>query len=378
MASRLGSIFVELALDDKIYRQKLADIEPNAVATAKGVETAWRALGTKAGESFEAQRRAAENAYNLIKGHASSSAQDIIRAEEAKNSKIQALNDQQFGKQTSLIQSVKANWLTLTAAATAVYAAVAPSIQAYMDSETALMKLGLAMKNQGMYSKDAINDMVAFSEMVQSTTIFEDDLTKSIMATLQSFGMTTDEVKRSTLAAADMAAFTGKSIETVADLLGKAYAGNTSALSRYGIVVDETVPKSQKFTAVLEQLEQRFGGSAQAQLLTYSGQWKQLKSQFGDIQEVVGLGVLKALQGVMGTVGLVGASFWGMAETALASLTGLVGGLEAVARWAGMDKVASGIGIVTQGLAAATQNAKDAENAAMANASANFKNMASF
>jgi len=378
MASNLGQVFVELSLDDRVYKQKLSEIQPNAVATAKGVETAWKALGTKAGESFDAQRRAAENAYNLIKNHATSTANDILRAEQAKNDKINALNEQQFGKQTSLIQSVKANWLTLTAAATAVYAAVAPSIQAYMESETALMKLGLAMKNQGMYSKDAIDDMVAFSEMVQSTTIFEDDLTKSIMATLQSFGMTTDEVKRSTLAAADMAAFTGKSIETVADLLGKAYAGNTSALSRYGIVIDDTVPKSKRFTEVLEQLEQRFGGSAQASLQTYSGQWKQLKNQFGDIQEVVGLGVLKALQGVLGTVGLVGAAFWTTAETALSAITGLVGGLESVAKWAGMDNVASGIGTVTKGLAAATLNAKDAENAAMANATANFKNMTSF
>ncbi len=50
-----------------------------------------------------------------------------------------------------------------------------------------------------------------------------------------------------------------------ADLLGKAYAGNTSALGRYGIVVDETIPKAEKFEAVLRQLEARFGGAAQAE-----------------------------------------------------------------------------------------------------------------
>ena len=67
MASNLGSVYVELSLDDKLYKQKLSEIQPGAEATAKGVETAWRALGTKSADAFDMQRRAAENAFSLVK-----------------------------------------------------------------------------------------------------------------------------------------------------------------------------------------------------------------------------------------------------------------------------------------------------------------------
>jgi len=99
MASNLGTVFVELSLDDKVYKQKLSDIQPHAVATAKGVETAWKALGTKSAEVFDAQRRAAENAYTLIKNSAMTTTKDIVRAEEAKAAKIKSINEQQFGHQ---------------------------------------------------------------------------------------------------------------------------------------------------------------------------------------------------------------------------------------------------------------------------------------
>jgi hypothetical protein len=217
----------------------------------------------------------------------------------------------------SILSKIKSHWFGFTAAAAAAYAAVIPSIQAYMEAETAVMKLGLAMKNQGDYSRAALSDLVAYSEQMQRTTAVEDDMAKSIMGTLKSFGMTNQEVKRATMAAADMASFTGKSIETVSELLGKAYAGNTAALGRYGIVIDDQIPKAEKFSAVLMQLEQRFGGAAQAELLTYAGQWKHLKNQWQDVQEFLGLVFLKTIQALQVTAGLLAVTFMSSGERIL-------------------------------------------------------------
>ena len=121
MASNLGTIFVELSLDDKVYKQRLSEVQSGAVATAKGVETAWKALGTKSEESFNAQRRAAENAYNLIKQSAGDNLSEITRAHEAMTNKINSLNEQQFGTSTSLIDKLKSNWI---AASAAIYGAM--------------------------------------------------------------------------------------------------------------------------------------------------------------------------------------------------------------------------------------------------------------
>lgn len=276
------------------------------------MEKNFQRLGLKSGQHFDLLRAKAENAYQGIKHSSTSTANDILRAEQAKHEQLTRLNEQQFGRQESLIAKIKEHWLGLTAAATAVYYAVAPSITAYMESETALLRLALAMKNQGDFTREGLQDLVAFSEQIQQTTAYEDDFTKSIMGNLKSYGMSNEEVKRATRIALDFASAKqaeGMTASTAAELLGKAYAGNTSTLSRYGVVVDETLKGAEKFEAVLVQLEQRFGSAAQAELLTYAGQWKQLKNQWGDIQEVIGLGVLKSLQAVNVTAGLVAESF---------------------------------------------------------------------
>jgi len=246
-------------------------------------------------------------------------------------------------------------------------------VQAYMQSESAVMKLGIALNNQGTYTREALADMVAFSEEMQRTTTVEDDLAKSIMGTLASFGMTTEEIKRSTKAAADMATFTGKSIETVADLLGKAYAGNTSALSRYGIVVDETGTKSEKFQAVLEQLEQRFGGAAQAELSTYAGQWKQLQNQWGDIKEVLGLGLLKTIEALLTAAGLIGVTFLTAGEKILhffdvltTPIQLLLKGLATVAEYGGMTDLAEGMRTAAGAIGEARKNIDSAKESTLA------------
>ncbi len=114
--SSLGSVFVELSLDDKVYKQKLGETLTSATATAKGIETSWRVLGQKSDAIYEQQRRSAENAYTLIKNAATSTAQDIIRAEEAKVAKIKAINEQQFGHQSTLLEKLKDNYIKVGAA----------------------------------------------------------------------------------------------------------------------------------------------------------------------------------------------------------------------------------------------------------------------
>ena len=182
----------------------------------------------------------------VIKNFSDQAAANLKKVEDAGRSMKTGFADTWQGMATGINQA--------TQVFQQIVGTLKPMVDAYMASETATMKLGIALKNQGAYTREALADFEAFAEQMQRTTTVEDDLAKSIMGTLKSFGMTTEEVKRSTQAAADMAAFTGKSIETVADLLGKAYAGNTSALGRYGIVVDETIPKAEKFEAVLRQL----------------------------------------------------------------------------------------------------------------------------
>jgi lambda family phage tail tape measure protein len=111
MAGKLGTVFVELSLDDKVYKQKLGETLTSATATAKGIETSWRVLGQKSDAIYEQQKRTAENAYTLIKNSATSTARDIVRAEEAKVAKIKAINEQQYGHHETLLEKLKSNYV---------------------------------------------------------------------------------------------------------------------------------------------------------------------------------------------------------------------------------------------------------------------------
>jgi len=94
-------------------------------------------------------------------------------------------------------------------------------------------------------------------------------------------------MKRVMEAALDFSVVAG-SLETAVDLLTKASVGYTSTLSRYGIIIDESIPKSQKFEAALKIIESRTYGMQKAMTETTEGAIKQMKNAFGDLAEEIG------------------------------------------------------------------------------------------
>jgi hypothetical protein len=124
----IGKIFVELDLDPSKYMKGLQGIHKDASVVTLDVEKNFKDLGIKSSQHFDLLRAKAENAYQGIKHSSLSSANDIVRAEEAKNAKLTQLNEQQFGKQRSIIDTLKTHWI---AASAAVIASVALIGKAY-------------------------------------------------------------------------------------------------------------------------------------------------------------------------------------------------------------------------------------------------------
>ena len=376
MAKNIGKIFVQLTLEDETFSKSLSSDLGNAQATAKGIDASFRALGVNTNKYFDDNRKAAENAYQLIHKSGKFAADELVRAEEAKNAKIHALNEQQFGKQTSFIESAKKNWLALSAGAVAAFyairSAVEEPIKAYMESETALLKMGMAMKNQGDFTRAALADMEDFAKQVQKTTAYEDDATLAIMANLKSYGLSNEQVKLATQAALDLAtakANEGMTTERASEILGKAYLGIATGLKKVGIQIDETAPKGELLNTVMTQIEARFGGSAQAELLTYAGQWKQVGNQWNDIQEFLGLIFLKTIERLFVVVGFVGEQFLttgnlilGVLRGVLSPLMLVIDGMAYLAEKAGMTETAAGMRAFTSAIGNAQNAIKEARS----------------
>jgi hypothetical protein len=64
----------------------------------------------------------------------------------------------------------------------------------------------------------------------------------------------------------------------------------------------------------MAQIQGRFGGAAAAELETYAGQWKQIKNVMGDAAEVVGVVLLKALEGAAFGANIVAVGFYTVLE----------------------------------------------------------------
>ncbi|MFH1605282.1 MAG: hypothetical protein ABIH03_15410 [Pseudomonadota bacterium] len=77
-------------------------------------------------------------------------------------------------------------------------------------------------------------------------------------------------------------------------LVGRAALGQTQMLTRYGIVLDESLGPQEKFNALL-QIGAKSFGLAQAETRTASGQLKQAKNALGDAAEKLGKTLIPAM-----------------------------------------------------------------------------------
>lgn len=123
MAHSVGTIFAEVGLDFQPYSQAQKRLLKEATSTTLNIEKSYKDLGIKSAKEFDLMRAKVQNAYNRITSDARTSADDIVRAEKAKAEQLKKINEEQFGRQTSLLESLKSNWLAYSAAAiAAVYA----------------------------------------------------------------------------------------------------------------------------------------------------------------------------------------------------------------------------------------------------------------
>lgn len=180
--------------------------------------------------------------------------------------------------------------LSLVAAgfATAVGTAVFKSIKAYGEEEQAIAELNQALKNQGVAVNEASADLTQYAAELQKVTTFGDETIIGLQAQLVSYGLTGEALKTVTKTTLDFAAAKKIDLKAAADLVGKAFVGETGTLSRYGIILDKNIPKVGQFSEVINQLNDRFGGQAEAQRNTTLGQLQGMQNAFGDLQEVLG------------------------------------------------------------------------------------------
>jgi len=99
--------------------------------------------------------------------------------------------------------------------------------------------------------------------------------------------------------AMDIAAATGKPLESVVSALEKAYGGNMTALGRLAPEYRQLIKDGASFEEVMAKLGKTTGGAATDAANTAAGQFKRMKLALDETKESVGAALLPAIEAIL-------------------------------------------------------------------------------
>ncbi len=206
-----------------------------------------------------------------------------------------------FGDKVSKAGKVVGAALVAAAAAAGAYAVKigVDGVKAAIEDEKAQTQLALALKNATGATEGAIAATEQFILQQSLATGVADD---ELRPALQRLALSTGDVKKAQdllKIAMDVSTATGKPLEAVANSLGKAYDGNTTALGRLGIGLSAAELKTMTFTQVQGKLTDLFGGAAAANADTYAGRIARMQIAFDEAKETIGFALLPILEKLM-------------------------------------------------------------------------------
>lgn len=221
----------------------------------------------------------------------------LIRLKDEASAGLQKFNTQLKANQKEL-EKTKLAWGAIAKVATAVGVAIVGSmglmVRAAEEERISQAKLANMLNNVGVAYSEVRKELEASMATTARKTGISDEKQRDALSQLI---MTTGNYKRSTDAlsvALDLSAARGIDATSAAWTLGKAMAGNTTMLKRYGIVVKDNASAEEVLIAVNNAV----GGSAKAMASPFAI----LKDQMSELGETIGKVLLPALSWFVGMV----------------------------------------------------------------------------
>jgi hypothetical protein len=208
------------------------------------------------------------------------------KAVESNSSKIS-----EFGKKAAAAFAVAA------AAAVAYGTKLAvDGVKAAIEDEAAQLRLAAALRTATGATEDQIAATEAYILKTSLATGVADDQLRPALQRLAVSTKDTDEAQKLLNLSLDIAKGRGLALETVANALGRAQDGNTTALGRLGLGLSKAELSTLSFTQVQERLSNLYGGAAAANAETFQGKIDRLKVGFDEAKESLGVALLPAVE----------------------------------------------------------------------------------
>lgn len=133
------------------------------------------------------------------------------------------------------------------------------------------------------------------SQTSKATATADDQLRPALGRLVKSTGDVKEAQDLLSLAL-DLSAASGKDLDTVANALGKAYDGNTTALNKLGLGLDTTKLKNQDVKTTMDELKTTYGDFAENAASTTQGKFASIKIAQDEIVESIGTALLPAVE----------------------------------------------------------------------------------
>ena len=229
------------------------------------------------------------------------------KAVENNSSKIS-----EFGKKAAAAFAVAA------AAAVAYGTKLAiDGVKAAIEDEQAQLRLARALK-EATGATDA--QIKATEDMILQTSLATGVADDQLRPAFQRLAVSTkDTTKAQELLnlALDISKGRGLELEQVANALGRAQDGNTTALGRLGLGLSKAELSTLSFTEVQAKLSDLYGGAAAANAETFQGKIDRLKVGFDEAKESLGVALLPQVERFIGFLN----------ETGIPTLNAFIAGL---------------------------------------------------
>lgn len=165
---------------------------------------------------------------------------------------------------------------------------IADSFKAAIEAEQVDKALDAALDITGRKLADLGDHYKEYASQLQAATRYGDEEIKTVQTLLiQMTNLDREGLDRATRGTLGLASALGMDLNAASLLVQKAMAGQFQTLSRYGIVLDESLTADQKKAALLEKLDALYL-RATADAGSYAGRLDQLKNRWNDVQEAAG------------------------------------------------------------------------------------------
>ena len=159
--------------------------------------------------------------------------------------------------------------------------------KAGIEHEKVWTDVTASLKRHNLAVDSTIKEIRRFSDEMQTLSGISDEVIGKATQAFIDYGQDAKGAMDTVRVAMDLAAGGSMDLMAAVDLLAKASVGYTGTLSRYGIIIDENIPKAEKFAAAIEQINEKFGGAAQARAETIAVKMALVGQKVGDLKEAL-------------------------------------------------------------------------------------------